>query len=61
LASILEGAGEDAREIIDRCIKKVNAKLKITNPQLQPKGGRYYLEPISLVYSRRYLARDEWA
>jgi hypothetical protein len=59
--AFLKEHGKDPREIINRCINKVNAKLKLTNPELLPRGGRYYLEPISVRFSVRSLQRNEWA
>jgi hypothetical protein len=56
--AFLEENGEDPRRIINRCIQKVNAKLKETSPQLSEKGGRYYLDPAAIRFDRRCLERN---
>jgi hypothetical protein len=58
--AFLKEHGKDPRGIINRCINKVNAKLKLTSPQLLLRDGTYYLEPIA-VFSMRYLQRDKGA
>ena len=57
--AFLKDHGKDPRGIIDRCINKVNAKLKLTSPQFVLRGGRYYLEPMAANISFRYLQRDK--